>query len=81
MMDEQKEQDIQFQIECLTNELVIMLMDDYEMSMEQALDTVYGSNTYRKIERPRTGLYYQGAVYVMDMLKEELGKIHAVELQ
>ena len=69
-----KGKDIQFQIECITNELIIMLMDDYEMSMEQALDTVYGSNTYKKIERPSTGLYYQGAVYVMDMLKEELGK-------
>jgi hypothetical protein len=50
-----------------------MLMDDYEMSMEQALDTVYGSNTFKKIERPSTGLYYLGAVYAMDMLKEELG--------
>ena len=38
-MNKQEEQDIQFQIECLTNELVIMLMDDYGMSMEQALDT------------------------------------------
>ena len=72
-MNKQEEQNIQFQIECLTNELIIMLMDDYEMSMEQALDTVYGSNTYKKIERPSTGLYYQGAVYAMDMLKEELG--------
>ena len=43
-MNKQEEQDIQFQIECLTNELVIMLMDDYGMSMEQALDTVYDSN-------------------------------------
>ena len=73
MMNKQKEQDIQFQIECLTNELIIMLMDDYEMSMEQAVDTVYGSNTFKKIERPSTGLYYLGAVYAMDMLKEELG--------
>ena len=42
--------------------------------MEQALDTVYDSNTYKKIERPSTGLYYQGAVYALDILKEELGK-------
>ena len=73
-MNKQEEQNIQFQIECLTNDLIIMLMDDYEMSMEQALDTVYGSNTYKKIERPSTGLFYQSAVYAMDMLKEELGK-------
>lgn len=73
-MNKQEEQDIQFQIKCLTNELVNMLMDDYGMSMEQALDTVYDSNTYKKIERPSTGLYYQGAVYALDILKEELGK-------
>lgn len=51
-MNKQEEQDIQFQIECLTNELVIMLMDDYGMSMEQALDTVYDSNTYKKLKGP-----------------------------
>ena len=50
-MNKQEEQDIQFQIECLTNELVIMLMDDYGMSMEQALDTVYDSNTYNVLSR------------------------------
>lgn len=32
-MNKQKEQDIQFQIECLTNDLIIMLMDDDGMSM------------------------------------------------
>ncbi len=68
------EQDIQFLIECLTNELVIMLMEDHGMTMEQAMDTVYASHTYEKVERPSTGLYYQGAVYVMDMLLEELNK-------
>ena len=51
-MNKQKEQDIQFQIECLTNDLIIMLMDDDGMSMEQALDTVYSSNTYKKLKEP-----------------------------
>ena len=49
-----------------------MLMEDHGLSMEQALDTVYRSHTYEKIERASTGLFYQGAVYVMDMLEEEL---------
>lgn len=71
-MNNQEEQDKQFQIECLTNELIVMLMNDEGMTMEQAMDAVYGSNTYKKVERSNTGLYYQGAVYVMDMLKEEL---------
>ena len=42
------------------------------MSLEDAMDAVYRSHTYEKVERPSTGLYYQGAIYVMDMLNEEL---------
>ncbi len=71
-MNTQEELDIQFQIECLTNELVTMLIDERGLTMEQAMDVVYGSHTFEKVERPSTGLYYQGAVYVMDMLREEL---------
>ena len=71
-MTKQEEQSKQFQIECLTNELVTMLMDERGMTMEQAMDTVYGSHTYEKVERASTGLYYQGAVYIMDMLREEI---------
>ena len=72
-MTTQEEQSKQFQIECLTNELVTMLMDERGLTMEQAMDVVYGSHTFEKVERPSTGLFYQGAVYVMDMLCEELG--------
>ena len=71
-MNAREEQDRQFQIECLTNELIAMLMDERGLTMEQAMDTVYSSHTFEKVERPSTGLYYQGAVYVMDMLLEEL---------
>ena len=71
-MNTREEQDRQFLIECLTNELVTMLMDERGLTMEQAMDAVYGSHTYEKVERPNTGLYYQSPVYVMDMLSEEL---------
>ena len=73
MMNTQEEQDRQFQIECLTNELVAMLMEERSLTMEQAMDTVYNSHTFEKVERTSTGLFYQGSVYVMDMLREELG--------
>ncbi len=67
-----QEHDIQFQIECLANELVTMLVEDQGMTLEKAMDTVYGSHTFEKVERVSTGLYYESAVYVMDMLQEEL---------
>lgn len=64
--------DKQFQIEVLTKDLIEMLMEDHGMTMQQAMDTLYKSHTYELIEREETGLYYQGAVYVMSFLAEEL---------
>lgn len=71
-MNLQEEQNRQFQIECLTNELVTMLMEERGLTMEQAMDAVYSSHTFEKVERASTGLFYQGPVYVMDMLRDEL---------
>ncbi|MCR5153154.1 MAG: hypothetical protein K6A98_08415 [Prevotella sp.] len=71
-MTPQEERSKQFQIECLTNELVAMLMEERDMTMEQAMDIIYNSHTYEKVEKSSTGLYFQSAVYIMDMLQEEL---------
>ncbi len=43
-----KNQDIQFQIECLTIELAQLLMAEYGWDMDRALDELYNSATYRK---------------------------------
>lgn len=40
--------------------------------MEQALSTVFNSDTYRKIMDERTGLYYQSSKYVFSFLEDEL---------
>lgn len=70
---EQHELDKQFMIECLTSDLIQMLMEDRNLSMANAISMLYNSKTYEKLEDERTGLYYQGAVYVMEFLNEELG--------
>jgi hypothetical protein len=64
--------DIQFQIECLSTELVTMLMAEYNWDMKHALDELYASETYSKLNDPDCGLYYQGAVYLFDFLKREI---------
>ncbi len=66
--------DIQFLIECLCNELIPMLMEEYHLSEKEAFDKLYTSRTFSKLEDPDTGLYYQGAVYVFQFLKEEFSK-------
>lgn len=71
---EQHERDKQFMIECLTADLIQMLMEDRGLSIAEAMSLLYNSKTYEKLEDERTGLYYQGAVYVMEFLEEELRK-------
>ena len=70
-------QDIQFQIECLATELTEMLMAEYGWGIRRALDELYSSATFTKLNDPECGLYYQGAVYIFQFVKSEIetGKI------
>lgn len=69
--------DIQYINECMMRDLAVMLIEEYKISLEQALDILYNSETYEKLNDPRTGLYFQSPVYVYDFLQKELksGKI------
>lgn len=64
--------DVQFLVECLSTELVTMLMESYDWDIRKALDELYGSDTYTKLCDPETGLYYQSSVYVFSYLKNEI---------
>ena len=68
---------MQFQIEYLASELTEMVMEHYGWDMLKALDTVYNSETFAKVNDPKTGMYYQGSVYIFVFLKNEIetGKI------
>ncbi len=65
-------QDIQFQVECLAAELAEMLMSEYDWDIRRALDELYRSQTFAKLNDPECGLYYQGAVYIFQVLKNEI---------
>lgn len=57
----------------LVTELANMLMsNDANISMEQALECVFNSETYQKLLNNKTQLYYQSAGYVMSYLQNEL---------
>ena len=61
----------------LVDKMACMAMEEYNMSMAEALDLVFRSETYSKIEDLQTGLYYQSAAYNFNLLKHEVayGKI------
>jgi hypothetical protein len=61
-----------FMIEELVKELALRLMEDRGMSMKQALDTIYTSETYSKVLDLRTGLFSQSTTYVYSILEKEI---------
>jgi hypothetical protein len=69
--------EIQYMNECMMRDLAVMLMEEHNVSLAEALDILYNSETYEKLQDPATGLYFQSPVYVFDFLQRELrqGKI------
>ena len=63
---------IQYMNECMMRDLAVMLIAEYQISLAEALDVLYNSKTYEKLQDPRTGLYFQSPVYVFDFLQREL---------
>ena len=63
----------------MVNRLAMMLLENNkDMSMEQALSVVFNSDTYQKIMNDKTRFYYQSPMYVYAYLDQELkeGKIN-----
>lgn len=64
--------DTNYLIECMTKDLVLLLMEEAGMDMKTALHTLYTSDTYTKLQDNKTGLYFQSPRYVYAFLKEEI---------
>lgn len=52
-------------------------MEDFKYSLEEALDCVYNSELFERLQNLETGLYYESSGYNYELLKDELkyGKI------
>jgi hypothetical protein len=48
------------------------LMEDKGMTIINALDVIYNSKIYQKLQDRKTGLYLYSPAYIYDYLKEEL---------
>lgn len=61
-----------YMIECTARDLILKLMEEKNMDIQEALETLYSSDTYKKLKDTRTGLYFQSTGYVYSFLDEEL---------
>lgn len=59
-------------IEELVKDMTIILITEKGMTMMQALDTIYNSDTYTSLINLKTGLYSQSTAYVYEYLEKEL---------
>lgn len=66
--------DIKYMIEALASDLAEMLAANFGMSIPEALDALYNSETYSKLINPASGLYFQSARYVYSFLNNEIEK-------
>jgi hypothetical protein len=58
----------------LSVEIAGFLVDDYKYSPEEAIDVLYTSETFDRLQEDETGLYYQSSGNVYSFLQNELTK-------
>ena len=66
------DQEFNFMTECITSDIIQLLMDKEHYSLPDAVSAVYNSETYSALLRPESGLYSQSSGYVYEYLHKEL---------
>ena len=56
-----------------TQELIKILVEDKNITVDRAMDIVYNSKTFELLCDLETHLYYESPAYVYEMLKKEIG--------
>lgn len=63
---------LNYLVECITQDLIRYLIEDNNITIEKAMEIVYNSETFEKLNNLETHLYYESPSYVYEILKEEL---------
>lgn len=64
--------DFKYMVECMERDIIVMLIENNNMTMLEALDTFYNSETHEKLNDIRTGMYFQSPGYVYSFLENEI---------
>jgi hypothetical protein len=62
----------QMKLDMVKNLALLLIEEQPQLTMEQALATVINSDTYQRLRREATGLYYQSPRYVYSFLDSEM---------
>ena len=67
--------DFKYMKEAVVADLALLLSKDLNLNIEDSLSRIYNSETYTKLNDPKTGLFFQSSGYVYSFLKDELSII------
>lgn len=73
-MTKLNENQIQIMKDDMTVELAEWLMGAYGYDSKKALEVLYTSKTFERLQHSSTGLYFQSVGYVSSFLKNEIEK-------
>ena len=68
-------------MEGVTQDLIAYLVEDNNVSIEQAMETIYTSVLFDKLSDSETGLYRESSAYVYALLKDELAHGEFVQIE
>lgn len=68
-----KKAEFEFVIRSIVDDLVSYLVEDYNMTYMEAIDKVYNSMIFQKLQNKETGLYLRSPAYTYEYLKREIG--------
>lgn len=77
-LTEEEQRDFEFLRERRLAQLAALLIEERGLSFNDAFHALYNSDTYEKLNDPRSGLYIQSARYIYSYLENELNtdKVH-----
>lgn len=58
-------------IEYITDDIVSFIMEDFKVLVLEAMQRLYTSETFSKLNNVETGLYLESSAYVYDIYKSE----------
>ena len=59
-------------IEGVTQDVIAYLVEEDNIPIEKAMDTLYNSKIFTKLSDSETGLYRESSAYVFSLLRDEL---------
>jgi len=58
--------------EAITQDIIGFLMADRSLELDEAMNLLYNSELFDKLQDIETGLYLESSAYVYELLKDEL---------